>query len=313
MRLSSWEFICSPARCTRIGYLQRRAGERDYASRRRVQASRPRGHSRISTALSTVQSRIADRIDRMEAEHRVSVLYACEAGSRAWGFPSTDSDYDVRIVYVRPRDWYLSIDRAQRDDTLDPPIDGKLDLHGWDLQKALSLFRTANPTLLEWLQSPIVYRTDEAVLQRWRALIEDYYTPRAAGHAYRGMAQSVAEQNLAEAPIQHKTYLYVLRALLAVRWVERRQGPVPVVFETLVEAVLDDPEVHTAIDDLLRRKRAGTEREAGPRLPVLHSFIEAELERQSTLAFPDPDSPGFEPLNSFFRDVLDRQEGNAPF
>lgn len=253
------------------------------------------------------RDQISTRLDAVEAEHRVTVLYACESGSRAWGFPSTDSDYDVRVVYVHPRDWYLSIDRERRDDTIDPPIEDEIDLHGWDLRKALGLFRTANPTLLDWLQSPIVYREAERVMARWRTLIPDYYTPRAAGHAYRGMARSVAEQNLADEPIQHKTYLYVLRALLAVRWAEQDRGPVPVAFDRLVEATVDDEALRNAIDALVARKREGRELDAGPRLPTLHDFVETELERQANATFPDAEPPpGMEPLNNFFRAVLDR-------
>jgi len=250
---------------------------------------------------------IADRLDRVEEAHGVTVLYACESGSRAWGFPSTDSDYDVRFVYVHPRDWYLSIDLERRTDTIDPSVTDDIDLHGWDLRKALGLFRTANPTLLDWLQSPIVYLEKEAVMTRWRELIADYYTPRAAGHAYRGMARSVAEQNLAGEPIQHKTYLYVLRALLAVRWTEQDRGPVPVRFDRLVEATVNDEALRAAIDDLVAQKRAGRERNAGPRLPVLHDFVEAELHRQADASFPDAaPRPGVDPLNALFQTVLDR-------
>lgn len=250
---------------------------------------------------------VSARLNEIEAKHRITVLYACESGSRAWGFPSSDSDYDVRFVYVHPRDWYLSIDLDRRDDTIDPPVADELDLHGWDLRKALELFRTANPTLLEWIRSPIVYREDEAVMGRWRDLASDYYVPGAVGPAYRGMARSIAEQNLDAPPILHKAYLYVLRALLAVRWIERDRGPVPVEFARLVDAAAVGPELRTAIDTLLERKRTGAEMGAGPRLPVLHDFIEAEIERQKTVQLPDSKAqPGIEPLNTFFRRVLDR-------
>lgn len=259
-----------------------------------------------------MQSRIADRLDRIETEHRVTVLYACEAGSRAWGFSSRDSDYDVRVVYVHPRDWYLSIDRARREEVLDPPAADAIDLHGWDLCKALDLFQSANPTLLEWLRSPIVYRADRTVMRRWREQIADYYTPRAAGHAYRGLARSVATQNLTEEPIPHKAYLYVLRALLAVRWVEQERGPVPIRFDALVDTVLDHPTVRAAIDDLLSEKRTGTEQDAGPRRPVLHDFIESEQARQDTVSFPDSETPGVEPLNAFFRSILSRYADDPP-
>jgi len=253
-----------------------------------------------------VRSAVDNRLDRVEAEHGVRVLYACESGSRAWGFPSSDSDYDVRFVYVHPRDWYLSIELERRDDTIDRAPGDKIDLHGWDLRKALRLFRTANPTLLEWLQSPIVYRSHDAAITRWRDLISDYYTPGAAGPAYRGMARSIAEQNLTEEPIPQKAYLYVLRALLAVRWIEQEWGPVPVEFERLLHAADLEANLRAAINDLLARKRSGTEQDAGPRLPTIRAFIEAELARQKDIHFSEPEAhPGVGPLNVFFRGVLD--------
>ena len=252
------------------------------------------------------RTQIARRLDAIEETHGVAVLFACESGSRAWGFPSADSDYDVRFVYAHPRDWYLSINLERRDDTIDPPIDGDIDLHGWDLRKALQLFRDANPTLLEWLRSPLVYREDEAVMSRWREHIPHYYTPRAVGPAYRGMARSIAAQNLEAPPIPHKAYLYVLRALLAVRWIEEDRGPIPVDFTRLLEAATIDTSLRHAIDALLTRKRTGTEKEAGPRLPTLHTFIEAELARQDALSFPESATEASpDPPDAFFRSVLD--------
>jgi len=242
----------------------------------------------------------------MEAARGIVVLYACESGSRAWGFPSADSDYDVRFIYVHPRDWYLSIDLERRDDTIDPPIADDIDLHGWDLRKALQLVRDANPTLLEWLRSPLVYREDEPVMRRWRRLLPDYYTPGAAGPAYRGMARSIAAQNLNEEPIAHKAYLYVLRALLAVRWIEQDRGLVPVRFDRLLDAAALSASLRDAIDALLTQKRTAAEQEAGPRLPTIHAFIEAELARQDDLALSGSAArASADPLHTFFRDVLD--------
>jgi hypothetical protein len=249
---------------------------------------------------------IAHRLDATAATHDVAVLFACESGSRAWGFSSADSDYDVRFVYAHPRDWYLSIDLERRDDTIDPPVDDDIDLHGWDLRKALQLFRDANPTLLEWLRSPIVYRENEAVTRRWREYIPDYYTPRAVGPAYRGMARSIAAQNLEAPPIPHKAYLYVLRALFAVRWIEADRGHVPVDFTRLLEAASPSRALRDAIDALLTQKQTGTEQAAGPRLPTIHTFIEEELARQDALSFPGPVTPlPADPLHTFFRAVLD--------
>ena len=100
---------------------------------------------------------IQDKLLELQFRENVVVLYACESGSRAWGFPSEDSDYDVRFIYLRPRDWYLSVDFERKRDVIELPISGKLDISGWDFRKALQLFYKSSPVLLEWLGSPIVY------------------------------------------------------------------------------------------------------------------------------------------------------------
>ena len=100
-------------------------------------------------------TRITAALAALEAQHGIRILYACESGSRAWGFPSPDSDYDVRFIYVHPLDWYLGLDEGP--DTLNFPVDDELDLAGWELRKTLRLLRGSNAALFEWLQSPIVY------------------------------------------------------------------------------------------------------------------------------------------------------------
>jgi hypothetical protein len=125
------------------------------------------------------------------------------------------------------------------------------------------------------------------------------------------MARSVAKQSLADEPIPHKAYLYVLRALLAVRWAEQCRGPVPVVFDRLVAATVDANDLRAAIDGLVARKKAGKERDEGPRLPVLHDFVDAELDRQADAQFPESGPrPDTEPLNDLFRTVLARTAGS---
>lgn len=257
---------------------------------------------------ASIASEITRRLDTIEADHTVRVLYASEAGSRAWGMASPDSDYDVRFIYVHPADWYLSIDLQRRDDTIDVPITDALDMHGWDLKKALHLFRTSNPPLLEWLQSPLVYREAEATMQRWRSMIPTYYTPIAAGYHYLHMAQSIHQSDLTgDGPVSVKSYLYVLRALLAVRWMERREDPVPVRIERLVAVGVEDNERRTAIRRLLNQKQTGAERHRGPRWPTLDAFIADEFERLRDTRFASADGPKpLAPLNAFFRDVVRR-------
>ena len=100
---------------------------------------------------------ILRELANLEKEHQVKILFACESGSRAWGFPSQDSDYDVRFIYLHPQDWYLSIEVERKRDVIELPISDDLDITGWDLRKALQLFKKTNPPLLEWLGSPIIY------------------------------------------------------------------------------------------------------------------------------------------------------------
>ena len=264
---------------------------------------------------SDVRADIGRELDAIEAASAVRVLYACESGSRAWGFASADSDHDVRAVYVHPRDWYLSIDLDRRDDVIDRTTRGaatnaEIDVHAWNLPKALRLFQSSNPTLMDWLASPVVYREDEAVMERWREMRPAYYTPRRVWYAYRGMARSVAQGSLSGERVQHKAYLYVLRSLLAVRWVEQTASePVPMAFDRLVASCIDDASLREAVDELLARKRSGRELEEGPRLPVIHDAIDAELARLDDAAPPAGRSANLvEPLNQFFRNVLDRQE-----
>ena len=123
---------------------------------------------------------------RLESEHAVTVLFACESGSRGWGFASPDSDYDVRFIYVNRLSWYLSVEPGR--DVIEEPIDGDLDVNGWDLRKTLQLLRQSNPTLLEWLRSPIVYREEDTPMARLRALAEQQFSAVRGYHHYVSMA-----------------------------------------------------------------------------------------------------------------------------
>jgi predicted nucleotidyltransferase len=122
-----------------------------------------------------MRKQITACLDNIQVEHDVRVIYACESGSRAWGFPSRDSDYDVRFIYLRPRDWYLSIDLEHRRDVIELSIDSQLDVDGWDLHKALRLLHKGNPPLIEWLGSPIVYLERFTVAAKMRELMEKYH------------------------------------------------------------------------------------------------------------------------------------------
>lgn len=251
---------------------------------------------------------IEEALSGIEKDEDVTILYACESGSRAWGFESADSDYDVRFVYVRRTRDYLSIVPGR--DVIELPVSDVLDVNGWDLSKALDLFRRSNPALLEWVQSPIVYRSCSSLLGRLQALLPRYYSPIACMHHYLHMAEGNLRQYLKGEEVWTKKYFYVLRPVLACLWIERGLGPVPMEFQRLVDAVVDDGALRAEIDALLATKRMGDELRHGPRNEVISSFLEGQVERlRSVQASPSetrsrPGARAVDELNRVFVEVL---------
>ena len=233
---------------------------------------------------------ILDRLSGIEREHGVKVLYACESGSRAWGFASPDSDYDVRYVYAQSRDWYLSFDVERQRDVIESPIENGVDCQGWDVRKALYLFTRTNGALLEWLNSPIRYIEQGRFAEALRQLARGHFNATALCYHYSHLARSNAREHVLGGCVWLKKYFYVLRALLAIRHIESGCGIPPVFFEALVEAVAPQ-EIRSRIGQLLERKRATNELGRGEPIPELHGFIRTELERHeeafSGLGRPD--------------------------
>jgi predicted nucleotidyltransferase len=246
-----------------------------------------------------VFNQVGLELQRLELTHDVRVLYACESGSRAWGFASQDSDYDVRFIYVHRRDWYLSIE--DRRDVIEEPVREGLDLSGWELRKTLRLLRKSNPPLLEWLKSPVVYAWDEQFVSDFKQLAEEYYSPARCFQHYLHMAFGNARDYLKHDQVWLKKYLYVLRPLLACRWIERNMGQVPMLFDELVEGIVEDREIRAAIDRLLARKKAGDELDRGPKDIVLSAYIDAELAGLEKIQTEDEPAPDAEALNHFFQ------------
>jgi len=257
------------------------------------------------TVDATMMAEIRRRLERVEAEEDVVVCLAVESGSRAWGFSSTNSDYDVRFIYVRRPATYLAVRSERFRDVIERPIVDEVDLSGWDLKKALGLFLKSNPPLLEWLQCSIVYREKFDVARRLRELLPAYYSPNASFFHYLHMAQGNQREYLRGERVWRKKYFYVLRPILAMRWIDRGLGPVPIEFDSLVEATVDDAALRSSIDALLVEKRAGQELDFGPRDPVLSDFVEKELARfEHTAGGREDPSPSPEKLDTLFRATL---------
>ena len=251
-----------------------------------------------------IRREIESRLDAIAAAHGVRILYACESGSRGWGFASPDSDYDVRFLYVHPLDWYLRVvpDR----DVIELPISKVLDINGWELRKALGLLAKGNATLVEWLDSPVVYHADAVFLAGMRAAIARTHRPERAFHHYVHMARKNYREYLRGERVRLKKYLYVLRPLLATLWIERGRGPAPMPFARLVEGIVTDPLLREAIERLLAIKRAAAEAEYGAPLPELNAFIERELARLESAPPPAPARIDHGVLDALLADTVRR-------
>lgn len=232
----------------------------------------------------------------------VRVLYAVESGSRAWGFASPDSDYDVRFIYARRKEDYLRLDAPK--DVIEWCLDDVLDINGWDLRKALLQFRRSNAVLFEWSNSPIVYKNTE----EWRRIYEtakEYFSVKAAAYQYYGVANSTWRQYLQEPEVSYKKYFYALRPLLACRYVQEKRCPPPVAFDQLLDLELPE-ELREGIELLLMLKKEMKEKETRSQIPVIREFIAKELARQKEQipAMPEEERLGWEMLNQVFLSIL---------
>jgi len=226
--------------------------------------------------MSDMHVRIQQELRNIEQEENVRILYACESGSRAWGFPSQDSDYDVRFIYIRPVAWYLSI--FEKRDVIERPINDLLDINGWDVKKALNLFRKSNPPLLEWLQSPILYMEKYTIAEQIRRISPLTFSPKSCMHHYLNMAKGNYQDYLQGDQVKIKKYFYVLRPILACAWIERYNEMPPFTFDTLVERLLPaDGDLSQMIQQLIVRKKAGEELNFEPRIHLMNTFIEEQI------------------------------------
>lgn len=240
---------------------------------------------------------IVAALREIERTHDVRVLLAVESGSRAWGFASPDSDYDVRFVYAHPRDWYLSV-QEQRD-VIEQMLPGDLDVSGWDMRKALRLFAKCNLAFNEWLGSPVQYLRVPGFAEELNALLPRYFNPIAGMHHYRRMASAALEENLRDDTIGIKKLFYVLRPLLACRWIANLQSQPPTEFARLVDREWVSQADKAWIADMLDAKSRAVEAQAvhvdRERIAGWREEIAGHDAGAATLSPPDrPDTTGLD-------------------
>lgn len=250
---------------------------------------------------NTLQEQIQQKLDALQEQKNCRLLLAVESGSRAWGYASTDSDYDVRCIYYYPRDRYLAV-RLPRD-TVEWELNEVFDINGWELRKALGLALKSNLTVYEWADSPIVYRTC-SWHEEFRHVLLKVLRPRMLASRYLGMAASTIHRYLMREEVPYKQYFYALRPLLAARWAIQERRPAPVPFADLRHLLPDDMQGVT--DELLMLRNGSSEKAAGPAHPAADAYIARELAALDELlkSMPDEVEPDTAPLDDFFRRVI---------
>ncbi|MCP4219265.1 MAG: nucleotidyltransferase domain-containing protein, partial [bacterium] len=250
-----------------------------------------------------MKEKIISELKHIRENEDITILWACESGSRGWGFPSPDSDYDVRFIYMRDTHWYLSIDK--RKEYLEFPITENLDIGGWDITKALRLLAKSNATVFEWLQSPIVYLSQHGFQESLLQMAQDYFCPKTAMHHYLGIAKNSLDSDLDGNQIHIKKCFYVLRPLLCAMWINSHQTIPPMNFHQLMPLIAHDTSLTMKIRDLLNQKENAVEKEIITPVKEIQRFIETHLEICSEAAgkLTSKQMPR-DPLNVFFRKTL---------
>jgi len=245
---------------------------------------------------------ILQKLLEVEQSESIKILYACESGSRAWGFASPDSDFDVRFIYARPVDYYLSI--TDMPDFIDLPINDVLDIRGWDIRKALKLFLKSNISLFEWIQSPIVYREASDFANEIRNIMQEYLSPRASANHYSSLVFNTLRDDLQESEVKLKRYFYALRSTLACLWIVDRKTVPPMEFSKL-RSLISDTHFQDTVDNLLVQKQTADEKTLIQPVPLLQTWLQDTLaycQQQIPLLPSDRKQP--DELNQLFRKYI---------
>lgn len=226
---------------------------------------------------SNMRALITGKLSEIEETRNVRILFAIESGSRAWGFPSPDSDYDVRFVYADDPDWYLSLTPGR--DVIELPIEGDLDINGWDIRKALFLLLKPNPVLLEWLSSPIRYMWNEAITRRLIDFADTFVRGEACLHHYLNLGRRQWSSYIeSKTEVNLKKYFYVVRPALAIRHIRMNPDLAPPMnFQALLMGTALAPELIEDLSSLLRMKSQAKELGLGARMPLVDALIEEEF------------------------------------
>ena len=250
-----------------------------------------------------MREKIEKELQKIETEHEVKIILAVESGSRAWGFASPDSDYDVRFIYLRKKEDYLRLDHVR--DVIELPIDEELDINGWDLQKMLRLLYRSNPTVFEWFSSPVLYR-NTALAEELKEVMKLYFSKKKTLYHYIHMAENNYRGYLMKDMVMAKKYFYVLRPVLAAKWIFDYGTPPPMEFSQLMKAELP-AELIVEVKDLLDIKINCPEVKTVPRRDEINKYLEKSIVeiREQTVAMEEYNQNSWDELNKIFLNSLE--------
>ena len=247
---------------------------------------------------------IIQKLNEIERQENIQILHAVESGSRAWGFPSPDSDYDVRFIYVRNPEFYLKLEKTR--DVIELPINDMLDINGWDIQKTLRLLHSSNPTLFEWMNSPVIYRQTEFA-NLIQPYLDRYFSCKSGLYHYLSMAEGNYRDYLKGDMVKAKKYFYVLRPILACKWILHKRTRPPMLFRELVESELENS-MKSVVETLLDLKMNAPEVKLIPRIDMLNQYLDATIQevKEQIASIPYDKDSDWEALDRLFIDVLRR-------
>ena len=250
-----------------------------------------------------MREKIQEQLRRIEEAENIKILLAVESGSRAWGFASPDSDYDVRFIYIRRLEDYLRLDAIR--DVIELPINDVLDINGWDLQKTLRLLHKSNPTLFEWFSSPIVYQKTEFA-DKFRDLMMHYFSSKKTLYHYVSMAEGNYREYLKGDLVRAKKYFYVLRPVLACQWILDWGTPPPMLFSELLKAELP-VELIDVVNQLLELKMNSPEVKLIKRISEINEYLDESIPRikRAVRLLEDSLTPDWNELNQLFLQSLE--------
>jgi len=255
--------------------------------------------------MSDIQSTIEQELSNIEKNHGVKIIHCIESGSRAWGFASPDSDYDVRFIYAHPKDWYISL--FEKRDVIERPIDKVLDISGWDIKKALHLMLKANGPLYEWLSSPIVYRQKPEQAEILKKLAMSCYNPVAIFYHYKAMTKSKTSELLGQNDVKLKTCLYALRTAMCCEWIIKHASPPPVVFNELLVSYFESQAnnaLQLEIENLLKQKKGVGEKQVMPKSEIIENYLQEALASFDNAALTVGEKANQNEFDKGFIDIL---------